>query len=173
MAWKVDPTQSKIEFSVRHLQVTTVRGHFASFEGTLVIDEETPSASTVEGTVDVASVHTPLSPRDRNLRSKAFFDAARLPKMSFRSTRLEAFQGDTFKLHGEMTIRDITREVAFDVVNKGEMLATAGKRRWAFGASIVLNRKDFGLQWHPLIEVGGLAVDDMVQGIIEIQAVQE
>lgn len=173
MAWKVDPTHSKIEFSVRHLQVTTVRGFFGSFEGTLAIDEENPEASTAEGTVDVASVHTPLSPRDRNLRSKAFFDAARFPKMSFRSTRLEAFQGDAFKVYGEMTIRDITREVVFGVVNRGEMPAAAGKRRWAFDASITLNRKDFGLQWHPIIEIGGLAVDDLVHGTIEIQVVQE
>ena len=173
MAWKVDPTHSKIEFSVRHLQVTTVRGFFVSFEGTLAINEEHPEASTVEGTVDVASVHTPLSARDRNLRSKAFFDVARFPKMNFRSTRLEAFQGDTFKVYGEMTIRDITREVVFDVVNRGEMPAAAGKRRWAFAASITLNRKDFGLQWHPLIEIGSLAVDDLVHGAIEIQVVQE
>lgn len=173
MAWKVDPTHSKIEFSVRHLQVTTVRGHFESFEGTLEMDADNPTASTVVGTVDVASVRTPLAPRDRNLRSAAFFDAKRFPKMRFRSTQIEALSEDQFKVSGEMTIRDITREVVFDAVSKGEMATEKGKRRWAFEASITLNRKDFGLQWHPLIETGGLAVDDLVHGTIEIQMVQE
>jgi polyisoprenoid-binding protein YceI len=173
MAWLVDPAQSKIEFSVRHLKVSTVRGQFASFEGRLVLNEGAPEASTAEGAVDVASVHTPLAPRDQNLRSAAFFDAQRFPKMRFRSTRIEPLPGEKFEVYGEMTIRDVTREVVFDVVNKGELPAAQGKRRWAFGASITLNRKDFGLQWHPLIEIGGLAVDDMVHGAIEILAVQE
>jgi polyisoprenoid-binding protein YceI len=153
--------------------VTKVRGRSAAFEGTLAMDEENPQASFVEGTVDVASLKTAISLRDANLRSAGFFDARRFPKMGFRSTRIESFEGNNFKVYGELTIKSVTREVVFDVVNKGEMPATQGKRRWAFGASIALNRKDFGLKWNPLIELGGLLVGDEVDGTIEMQLVQE
>lgn len=173
MAWKVDATQSKIEFSVRHFKVTTVRGHFGSFEGTVTIDEENPQASSVEGTVNVNTLSTGISPRDANLRSAAFFDAKRFPRMSFRSTRLGDMEGKSFKVYGEMTIRDVTREVVFDAVDKGDMPAIQGKRRRAFGASIVLNRKDFDLEWNPLIETAGIAVSDEVRGTMEIQVMED
>jgi polyisoprenoid-binding protein YceI len=173
MSWKVDLGNSRIEFSVRHFRLTTVKGLFESFEGTLDMDEGNPPASSVEGTVEVASVRTGLSPRDASLRSKAFFDARRFPRMRFRSTRIEALPGDNFEVHGELTARDVTREVVFDVVNRGELPAIDGRRRWAFGASIVLNRKDFDLAWHPLIETGGVAVGDEVKGTLEIEFVEE
>ena len=129
MSWKVDPSNSRIEFSVKHFRFTTVKGHFESFEGTLNMDEENPPLSSVEGTVDPASVKTGISPRDASLRSKSFFDVSRFPKMSFRSTRIEALLGDAFKVYGELTIRDVTREVVFDVANRGEMPAGGGGRQ--------------------------------------------
>jgi polyisoprenoid-binding protein YceI len=173
MAWKVDPARSRIEFSIRHLMVTAVVGRFTSFEGTVNLDEDNPGASSVEGTVDVASVQTPISLRDRNLRSAAYFDVKRFPKMSFRCTRVGDFEGDNFKVYGDLTIKDVSRQVVFDVVNKGEMPAEQFRRRWAFGASIVLNRKDYGVEWSPLIELGGLVIDYEVRGTIEIEVVQE
>lgn len=173
MAWKVDPDQSSIEFLVTHLKVTRVRGRFESFEGSLVINEADPQTSSVEGSIDVASVKTGVSPRDANLRSAGFFDADGFPKMSFRSTRIGPLEGDNFKVFGELTIRDVTREVVFDVVNKGEVQGAEGKRRWAFSASIALNRKDFGLKWNPLMELGGLLVEDGVAGTAEIEVVEE
>ena len=173
MSWRVDRDQSSIEFLVKHLQVTNVRGRFESFEGTLVMEEGNPQESSIEGSVDVSSVKTGVSPRDSNLRSAGFFDAKGFPKMSFRSTRIGPLEGDGFKVYGELTIKDVTREVVFDVVNKGEMPGANGNRRWAFGASIALNRKDFGLEWNPLMELGGLLVADDVVGTAEIQVVEE
>ena len=153
--------------------VTNVRGRFESFEGTLVMEEGDPTESSIEGSVDVASVKTGVSPRDSNLRSAGFFDAQGFPKMSFRSARIGPLEGDRFKVYGELTIKEVTREVAFDVVNKGEMPGENGNRRWAFDASIALNRKDFGLQWNALMELGGLLVVDDVSGLLEIQFVEE
>lgn len=173
MPWKVDLESSSVGFSIRHLKVSTVRGRFEGFEGTLVMDEENPQASSVEGSVDVASVTTGFSPRDSNLRSAGFFDVQRFPKMTFRSTRVGPFQEDNFKVYGELTIRDVTREVEFDVVNKGELPSREGRRSWGFGASIALNRKDFGLEWNPLMELGGLFVADEVAGSLEIQFQEE
>ena len=172
MTWKVDPDNSSIEFSIQHLMVTTVRGRFESFEGTLVMDEEDPQASSVEGSVEVASVRTGVSPRDNSLRSAGFFDADRFPNMTFRSTGIGSLEGDAFKVYGELTIRDVTREVVFDVANKGELPAEEGQRRWGFSAGIALNRKDYGLQWNPLMELGGLLVADEVAGALEIRFVE-
>jgi polyisoprenoid-binding protein YceI len=173
MAWKVDRDRSKVEFVVKHLVVTQVRGRFESFEGTLEMDEERPEASSVEGSVDAASVKTGISPRDGNLRSAGRFDVARFPQMGFRSTRIEDLGGERFKVYGDLTIKEVTRPVVFEVTSRGEQPAEGGKRRWAFGATITLNRKEFGVQWHPLIEVGSLAVGEEVRGEMEVWVVEE
>jgi polyisoprenoid-binding protein YceI len=173
MAWKVDSKQSKIEFLVTHLRLTTVRGRFTQFEGTLHMDEENPTSSDVEGTVDVASVKTGIGLRDSSLRAAGFFDVKRFPKMSFRSTRVGPFDGNRFQVHGDLTIRDITRPVVFDVVDKGEMSAVGGQRRHAFDAALVLNRKDFDLKWNPLMEFGGLLVADKINAVLEIVLLEE
>jgi polyisoprenoid-binding protein YceI len=173
MSWKVVPDRSSIEFSIQHLKVSTVRGRFESFEGTLVMNEEDPKASSVEGSVDVSSVKTGVSPRDNSLRSSGFFDADRFPNMTFRSTRIGPLEGEVFKVYGELTIRDVTREVVFDVANKGELPAEGGQRRWGFSASIALNRKDYGLEWNSLMELGGLLVADDVVGSLEMQFAEE
>ena len=173
MAWKVDPESSKMEFLVKHLRVTTVRGRFESFEGMLEMLEEAPQASSVAGTVDVASIKTGISLRDGNLRGAGRFDAGRFPKMSFQSTRIGEFEGDNFQVYGDLTIKDINRPVVFYIVNKGEMPAKDGKRRWAFDASIVVNRKDFDIKWNAFFETGGLFVGDEIKGELELQFVQE
>lgn len=173
MAWKVDPNQSKIEFLVRHLKLTTVRGRFTSFEGTLHMDEETPPSSYVEGTVDAASVETGIGMRDNSLKAARRFDAARFPKIRFRSTSVGPFEGNRFKVHGDLTIRDITRPVVFDVVDKGELPGSGGRRFHAFDATVVVNRKDFDLKWNPLMELGGLFVADEIKGVLEITVAEE
>lgn len=173
MAWKVDPDHSKIEFFVRHLVVTTTRGRFESFEGTLNMDEESPPSSSVQGTVDTASIRTGISMRDNNLRSKGRFDVKNFPKMTFRSTRVGDFEGNTFKVYGNLTIKDITRPVVFDIVNKGELPGTGDQRRWAFGASLVVNRKDFDIKWSWLFELGTLFVAEEIRGELDLQFVQE
>lgn len=173
MAWKVDPEQSKIEFLVKHLKLTTVRGRFTEFEGTLQMDEENPPSSHVEGTVDVASVKTGIGLRDSSLKAPGRFDAKRHPKMSFRSTRVGPFEGNRFQVHGDLTIRDITRPVVFHVVDKGELPAVGGKRRHAFDATIVVSRYDFDLKWNPLMELGGLFVGENVNGVLEIVLLKE
>ncbi len=173
MAWKVDREHSKITFRVKHLRFTTVRGRFLRFAGFIHIDEENPLKSLVEGTVDTASVRTGIGPRDQSLKASGFFDVGRYPKMTFRSTRIGAFEGNRFPVHGELTIRDVTREEVFEVIDKGELPAEGDRRRWAFEATIALNRKDYGLKWNPLLELGGLLVGDEVQGLAEIQVVQE
>lgn len=172
VSWSVDPDRSKIEFTIRHFMVTKVRGRFTSCEGALTMDEENPQASFIEGTVEIDSLKTGISLRDRNVRSAGFFNAKRFPQMSFRSTRIGPFEGNSFQVYGDLTIKDTTRPVAFDVLDKGDMPPENGRRRRSFDASITLNRKDYGLKWNPLVELGGLLVGDEVNGTIEIQMVQ-
>jgi polyisoprenoid-binding protein YceI len=173
MAWKVDRENSRIAFAVKHLRLTTVRGRFLRFAGFIHIDEQNPQKSLVEGTVDVASVRTGIGPRDQSLKASGFFDVGRFPRMTFRSTRIGPFEGNRFPVYGELTIRDVTREELFEVIDKGELPATGEQRRWAFEARIALNRKDYGLKWNPLLEAGGLLVGDEIEGLAEIQVVQE
>jgi polyisoprenoid-binding protein YceI len=173
MSWKLDPSHSTIEFSVKHMMITTVRGAFTSFDGTLQLDEQNPAASHIEGTVDVASINTNESQRDDHLRSADFFDAENYPQMSFRSTHVEHSGGDNFKLYGDLTIKDVTREVVFDVVNEGQGQDPWGNQRWGFSAATKLSRKDFGLTWNVALETGGWLVGDEVKVAIELQLVQQ
>lgn len=176
MPWKVDPDNSEITFDVKHLRLTKVRGHFHTFEGTLDMNEDDPPASAVEGTVDTASLKTGIGPRDNDLRSARRFDSKRFPKMSFKSTKVGPFEGNRFKVHGNLTIKDITKPVVFDVVDKGELSPVKGqpaRRRRAFEASIQFNRKDFGIRWSPILELGTILVADEVNGTLRMTMVKD
>jgi polyisoprenoid-binding protein YceI len=176
MPWKVDPANSEIAFDVRHLRITNVRGRFHTFEGVLDMNEDDPPASTVQGTVDTASLKTGIGLRDGNLRGPGRFDVKRFPKMSFTSTKVGPWDGNRFKVHGNLTIKDITRPVVFDVVDKGELSPVKGQpaqRRHAFEAKIQVNRKDFGIKWNPLMELGGLLVADEIHGTLKMTMVKE
>ncbi len=173
MSWKIDPSHSLIEFSVKHMMFTTVRGRFKSFDGAIQIDEEHPEGSYVEGTIDVASIDTNEPQRDGHLRSADFFDVEKYPTMSFHSTRIEPVGDHRFKLYGEMTIKDVTREVVFDVVEEGQGQDPWGNQRRGLSANTKLSRKDFGLNWNVALEAGGWLVGDEVNVSIELQIVQE
>jgi len=172
MAWQIDPAHSTIEFSVKHMMITTVRGRFNAFDGTLQLNEEHPEASYVEGAIDVASIDTGEPERDTHLRSADFFDVEQYPKMTFRSTRIERVGSGRYKVYGDLTIKDVTREVVFDVTDEGRGRDPWGNMRWGFSAEATLNRKDFGLTWNVPLEAGGWLVGDQVKVLIELQAIQ-
>jgi polyisoprenoid-binding protein YceI len=173
MSWKIDPSHSLFEFSVKHMMITTVRGRFKEFAGTLVIDEDNPTEFYAQGEIDVASLDTHDPQRDAHLRSADFFNVEKYPKMTFRSTRIEPLGGDHFKVYGDLTIKDITREVVFDATDEGRMQDPWGKQRWGFNAETRLNRKDFDLTWNVPLEAGGWLVGDEVKISVELQAVRE
>ncbi|MFN2290460.1 MAG: YceI family protein [Anaerolineae bacterium] len=172
MAWTVDVDRSSIEFLARHLLVTTVRGRFESFEGFIDINEADPQASYTEGSVDTASIGTGISIRDSSMRAPGRFYVKRYPKMTFRSTRIGPFQDGRFDVEGDLTIKDITKAVVFHAVDKGELKGPDGKRRWAFEATITIDRKEFDIKWMPLMELGGLFVADEIQGLLKIEVVE-
>ena len=171
--WTIDPAHSGVEFAVKHMMVSTVKGRFGSFEGRIQLNEADAASSSVTASVDTASVDTREAQRDAHLRSDDFFGAEQYPKMTFRSTKVEHVEGDRWQITGDLTIRDVTREVVLDTEYEGQIKDAYGKQRAAFSADTVLNRKDFGLNWNGLIETGGVIVGDKVRVTLNIAAVRE
>lgn len=171
--WQIDPSHSLVEFSVRHMMFTTVKGSFTSLRGTIVTDEANPAQTTVEADIDVASITTRDEQRDAHLRSPDFFDVEQYPTMSFRSARVEPVDDDTFHLIGDLTIRGITRTVTFTTTVNGHGINPWGQEVAGATAETTINRQDFGLTWNAALEAGGVLVGDKVKIQLEIQAVKQ
>lgn len=170
--WAIDATHSSVEFAVKHMMVSTVRGRFKAFSGEIQADEANPAASSVTAAIDVASIDTGVEQRDDHLRSDDFFNAAQYPQITFRSTAIEQ-RGDEWKLAGELTIRDVTRPVSLDVEFEGRGADPWGGERAGFTATTKINRKDFGVNWNGVIEAGGVVVSDQVKITLNIEAVKQ
>src|SRR5262245_39695859 len=171
--WKIDPAHSFIEFSAKHLMFTTVRGRFHTVSGCVQLNEANPLLSSAEGMVETNSVDTREAARDAHLRSADFLDVEKFPTMKFRTTRIEAMGNNTYKVAGVLTIKDVTREVVFDVIAQNLGKDLYGNYRWGFSAETELNRKDFGLNFNAVLETGGLLVSDEIKIHIELQLIKE
>ena len=175
--WQLDPAHSSVEFSVKHMMMTTVRGRFKDVKATLTADEEHPEGCCVEVEIDVASIDTGVPDRDAHLRSADFFDAERYPKITFRSTRVEGRprpeEGDRFRVVGDLTIRDTTTEVTLDCEFEGRGTDPWGKERAGFNAKAEIDRREWGLKWNQAIETGGVLVANKVRIEAEVQFVKQ
>jgi polyisoprenoid-binding protein YceI len=170
--WAIDGAHSSVEFAVKHMMVSTVRGRFKAFEGQIHADEGNPAATTVSAAIDVASIDTGVEQRDDHLRSDDFFNAAQYPQILFRSTAVEQ-HGDEWKMAGELTIRDVTRPVSLDIEFEGRGPDPYGGERAGFTATTKINRKDFGVNWNGVIEAGGVVVSDQVKITLNIEAIRQ
>lgn len=168
--WNVDPSHSSVGFTARHLMVSKVRGTFTSFSGAVVVAEN-PLASTVSASVDMASVNTGDANRDGHLQSPDFFDVAQFPTMTFATTSLEA-DGDDYLLHGDLTIKGVTRPVTFELEFEGVATDPWGNTKAGFGAEAEINRKEWGLEWNVALEAGGVLVGEKIKIQLDIQAVR-
>jgi polyisoprenoid-binding protein YceI len=171
-SWNLDTIHSGINFSVRHMVVSKVRGRFAKFTGNVALDEGDLTRSTVEATIDASSIDTGTAQRDEHLRSADFFDVEHFPEIRFRSTGIEKLGTERYRLTGELTIRDVSREIALDVEYGGRGKDPWGNERVGFTAKASLDRKDFGLKWNQALETGGVLVSDRVEIELELQAVK-
>lgn len=170
--WNFDPTHTYASFSARHMMVTTVRGRFdAAPTGTLVFDPANPAATVVEATIDASSVHTGLADRDGHLKSPDFLDVANYPNIVFKSTRVDVSSDSTAKLHGDLTIRNITRPVVLDVEFLGLTNDPWGGKRAGFSAETKINREDWGLTWNMAIEAGGVLVGKDIKLNLDVEAI--
>lgn len=159
--WNLDPAHSDVDFVVRHAGISKVRGTFAAVEGRLVVAEDFNS-STVEVTVDVASINTKNDGRDQHLRSADFFDVEQFPTMTFRSTEVRG-DAEDFTLVGELTLHGVTRTVELEAELGGQDVDPFGATRVGFEAKGEISRKDYGLTWNAATEAGGVLVSDKVK----------
>jgi polyisoprenoid-binding protein YceI len=171
--WKIDKSHSNIDFKVKHLMISTVRGHFREFDATIELDELNPENARVTATIDVASIDTNVPDRDAHLRSDDFFNADRFPRITFDSTKLERHGETEFRMTGNLTMRDVTREVVLDGEFEGRLIDPWGNDRAAFSAQTEISRKDFNVRWNQALETGGVAVSDKVKISIYAEAVRE
>jgi len=170
--WDIDSTHSSVGFTVRHLVIAKVHGRFGKFTGSVVFNEADTAPEKVSANVVVDSIDTREEQRDGHLKSPDFFDAAKFPSITFQSTSIEK-SGAGYKLHGDLTIRDVSKSVILDVEDLGRVKDPWGNDRAAFSATGQINRKDFGLAWNMVLEAGGVAVGDRVDLSFEIQAVRK
>jgi polyisoprenoid-binding protein YceI len=172
MAWTIDKAHSRIGFSVKHMMISTVHGQFKEFDGKVEINDNDLTHSHLEGAVQAASVDTQDEKRDAHLRSADFFDAEKYPTLSFASTRIEKKGEDRYHVTGNLKIKDVTREVTFDVTEEGRGKDPWGGQRIGFSGQLALNRKDFGLNWNVALEAGGWLVHEQVKIDIDLEVVQ-
>jgi polyisoprenoid-binding protein YceI len=169
--WKFDPFHTQVEFSAKHLGMMTVRGHFAEVTATGEVDPEHPERSTVEATINTASIRTHNEQRDSDLRSSNFLEAEKYPTITFKSTRIEPAGADRYKLTGDLTIKGNTRPVTLDVVKYGEFNDPNMGHRIGYAAEGEINRKDFGMRFDMVLD-GKFIVSNEVRINIEGELVE-
>ena len=168
--WKFDPAHTNLSFVARYLMLTKVRGRFTSFDGAFHI-AETPEASSIEVSIEAASIHTDNETRDEHLRSPDFLAVEQFPKLTFRSTKIERTGEDTLRVTGDLTIRDVTRPVVLEAQYEGTTKGMRGDTRVAFSASTEIDRDDWGVSWNMLIEAGNMVVGKRVRIDLDVQAI--
>jgi polyisoprenoid-binding protein YceI len=171
--WNIDPSHSAIAFSVRHMVVSKTRGRFTKWSGELRFDADDPRASSVQVTIDPASIDTADAQRDAHLRSADFLDVEKFPTASFRSTKVEEVESGVYRVTGDLTVHGVTRSVVLDIVYEGTGKDPWGGERAGFSGSTTIDRKDFGLRWNQALETGGVLVGDKVELVLEIEAVKQ
>jgi len=173
MAWEIDAKHSQVTFSVRHMMVSTVKGHFNVLRGKLEIDEQHPEKSWIEAEADASSIDTRDENRDAHLRSADFFDAEKYPTITFKSTKVEQTGDSEYRITGHLTMHGVTKEVTFKAEYSGQLKDMYGMQRAGLTAKAVINRKDFGLNWNKALESGGVLVSENVTVEIDLAAVRQ
>jgi polyisoprenoid-binding protein YceI len=175
--WQLDPTHSSVEFSVKHMMMTTVRGRFKEVTATLTGDRDHPEDAGLQATIAAASIDTGVADRDGHLRGADFFDAERYPQITFRFKRIDGSppkqEGDRFRVVGDLTIRDGTMEVVLDCEYEGRGTDPWGKTRAGFSFRTEIDRREWGLRWNQALETGGVLVANSVRIEGEVQFVRQ
>ena len=170
-AWKLDPIHTLVEFSAKHLMITTVKGRIGEISGTIYTDEKDPKKSSVEATLLAASLDTRTDQRDQHLRSADFLNSEVYPEIKFRSTRIEGDK-ENFKLTGDLTIRDVTKPVTLGVKFEGRANDPWGGERVGFSGTGKIDRRDYGLTSNQALETGGVVVGNEIKINIEVEAIK-
>ncbi|MGA5818620.1 YceI family protein [Kitasatospora sp. NPDC094028] len=170
--WAIDAMHSEVGFSVRHAMVTNVKGRFTEYDGKLHLDGSIPANSSAELVIKVASIDTNQAQRDEHLRTGDFFAADSYPEIRFRSTSVERLNGDTYRMNGDLTIKDATRPVVLDLEYTGSATDAYGAERVGFEGKAVVDRTEFGLTYNAALETGGVLIGEKVKLSFDISAVK-
>ncbi len=171
--WAVDAAHSSIDFSVKHMMVSTVRGTFHDFEATIEADPTDLTTADIEFSVDVASIETRNKDRENHLKSADFFDVESHPKMTFKATKIVKTGDDEYDITGDLTIRGVTRSETFHATFEGQGKNPWGQEVAGFSAEGKINRQDYGLKWNAALETGGVLVADQVKIHIQLEATKQ
>ncbi len=172
MSWQFDTTHSNIAFSVKHLMISTVRGRFNTWSGTIELDEQHPETAHIEVRIDAASFDMNQLQRDSSVKSPDFLDAEQYPTITFKSTRFELSSKTIGRMYGDLTIHGVTKEVILEVTQDGVIRDMQGNRRIGFSATASISRRNWGLNWNATLETGGVVVGDQINIQIEVQVYQ-
>ncbi len=168
--WNIDTVHSTVGFSVRHLMVSKVHGHFSKWNGSFAFDEQNPAASRVSVSIDAASIDTREAQRDTHLRSGDFLDVEKYPNIVFESTSVKSSGGSNYQVTGNLTLHGVTHPVTLDVEYGGRATHPHLGERAGFSGKTVINRKDFGVTFNQILDNGGLALSEKVEINLEIEA---
>ena len=170
--WEIDTSHSDVQFTVRHMVVTKARGRFTRWTGTIDLEESDLTKSSVNVRIEAASIDTGHADRDAHLRSADFLDVANHAHLEFHSTAIERVDEERYRIHGDLTIRGVTRQVTLEAELGGIKADPWGSQRAGFSARTRVNRRDFGLVWNQALEAGGLLVGEQVDIELEVEAVR-
>jgi polyisoprenoid-binding protein YceI len=165
--YNVDASHSNVGFKVKHLMISNVTGKFDKFSGSFEFDEKSGKVTSVDGTVEVASINTDNEKRDGHLKSADFFDAGKYPTITFKVDKIE-----DEKAYGKFTMRGVTKDVEFDIENTATVTDPWGNKRVGVEISGKVNRKDYGVNWNKALEAGGVVVDETVKIIVELEGIE-
>ena len=170
--WILDSFHSSVEFSIRHMMISTVRGKFKKFSVDIIEDTDNVELSSAKVTIDVASIDTGQDDRDNHLRSPDLFDVQKYPTIVFQSTKVSG-SGESFQVDGNLTIHSTTKPISFTIERVGPINDPYGNIRYGVSMSSSINRKDFGISWNKLIEGGGLMVGETVKMEVNLELLKE
>ena len=168
-----DKVHSEAGFQVRHLGISNVRGHFDDFEATIDVDRAKPEASSVEFSIKTASVNTENADRDKDLRSAGFFEVEKYPTLTFKSSKIVSKGKDAYDVTGTLTMHGVSKVITIPVTHLGFAKDPWGNEKAGFEITTTLNRKDYGLSWHKVMDNGGLVVSDEVKVTINLETVKK
>jgi polyisoprenoid-binding protein YceI len=172
--WQIDSSHTSVEFTVRHMMISNVKGQFQKTTGTITANGNDPASAKIDVTIDASSVDTRVERRDAHLKSPDFLDVAKFPTITFKSTKVEADGPGKWKVTGDLTIHGVTKPVVLEVEGSGEPIHDPmGNTRAGASATMKIKRSDFGLIWNKALETGGVLVGDEVAISIDVEAIKQ
>jgi len=171
--WQIDSSHTSVEFTVRHMMISNVKGQFQKTTGTITANGNAPASAKIDATIDASSIETRVERRDAHLKSPDFLDVAKYPTITFKSTNVEAEGPNKWKVTGDLTLHGVTRQVVLDVDGSGPPVQVMGNTRAGASATTKIKRGDFGLTWNKALEAGGVLVGDEIAISIDVEAVKK